>query len=111
MIVEYYRDDLIPAQEQVVKFTQQEQNYMLVDVFELLFARRQATQAYRGYIEGLTEYWMARTELSRSSGTGLPDIKESDTASSMENKQAIPADGDSHKDRDMNSEKTNEHHH
>ena len=110
-IVEYYRDELIPVQEQVVKFTQQEQNYMLVDVFELLFARRQATQAYRGYIEGLTEYWMARTELARASGTGLPNITESDKASSMENEQAILEGKDSHESHDMSSEKANEHHH
>ena len=89
----------------MVKFTQQEQNYMLVDVFELLFARRQATQAYRGYIEGLTEYWMARTELARASGTGLPNITESDKASSMENEQAILEGKDSHESHDMSSEK------
>ncbi len=95
----------------MVKFTQQEQNYMLVDVFELLFVRRQATQAYRGYIEGLTEYWMARTELARASGTGLPNITESDTASSIGNKRTILKDRDSHKEHDMSSDKANEHHH
>jgi outer membrane protein, heavy metal efflux system len=110
-IVEYYRDELIPAQEQVVKFTQQEQNYMLMDVFELLFARRQATQAYTGYINGLTEYWMARTELARASGTGLPNITESDAESSMENKPAVPEDGDSYKEHDMSADDANAHHH
>lgn len=69
---EYYRDELIPAKEQVVKFTQQFQNYMLKDVFELLYARQQQTQAYRGYIESLTDYWVARVELAYAAGNWLP---------------------------------------
>jgi len=73
----YYRDELVPAREQVVEFTQQEQNYMLVDVFELLFARLQQTLAYRGYIESLTSYWTARAELARAIGIGLPLALES----------------------------------
>lgn len=87
-IVEYYRDDLIPAQEQVVKYTQQEQNYMLVDVFELLFARRQATQSYLGYIDGLTEYWEAITALARASGAGLPEITNTKVTPSMSDEHA-----------------------
>jgi len=71
---EYYRDELVPAREQVVKFTQQEQNYMLVDVFELLFARQQEIQTYRGYIDSLAEYWIARADLARVIGVGLPDV-------------------------------------
>jgi outer membrane protein, heavy metal efflux system len=71
---EYYRDELIPAREQVVKFTQQEQNYMLVDVFELLFARQQEIQTYGGYIDSLTEYWISRADLARVIGVGLPDV-------------------------------------
>lgn len=74
-IVEYYRDELVPAREQVVKFTQQEQNFMLVDVFELLFVRQQETQAYRGYIEALTDYWVARAELAHVVGIGLPKVE------------------------------------
>ena len=71
---EYYRDELVPAREQVVKFTQQEQNYMLVDVFELLFSRQQETLTYRGYIDSLAEYWIARADLARVIGVGLPDV-------------------------------------
>ena len=70
-LTEYYRDELIPAREQVVKFTQQEQNYMLTDVFELLYARQQQFKAYRAFIETLTEYWVTRTELARAIGVAL----------------------------------------
>jgi len=73
-LVEQYQKEVIPANEQVVKFTQQEQNYMLVDVFELLFARRQARSAYRGYIEAVRDYWIARAELTRAAGGSLPEI-------------------------------------
>ncbi len=72
-ITGYYRDELVPAKEQVVKFTQQKQNYMLADVFELLYARQQQIHAYRGYIESLTDYWIARTELARVTGMALQD--------------------------------------
>ena len=71
-LTEYYRDELIPAREQVVSFTLQEQNYMLVDVFELLFTRQQLAQAYQGYIDALAEYWISRAELARVTGAGLP---------------------------------------
>lgn len=74
---EYYRDELIPAREQVVDFTQQHQNYMLADIFELLYARQQQTQAYRGYIESLTDYWLARVDLDHTVGYGMPDTENS----------------------------------
>jgi cobalt-zinc-cadmium efflux system outer membrane protein len=73
-LVAHYRDEVVPAGEQVVKFTQQEQNYMLVDVFELLFALRQVRAAYRGYIEAVRDYWVARAKLLRAAGGGsLPE--------------------------------------
>ncbi len=78
-LAEYYRDELVPAQQQVVKFTQQEQNYMLVDAFELLFVRQQATKAYRAYVEGLTDYWLARAELAHAIGIGLPTNSDDET--------------------------------
>lgn len=82
---EYYRDELVPAREQVVKFTQQEQNYMLVDVFELLFARRQEIEAYRGYIEALADYWEARVDLARAAGAGYPGMEETRDVSDINN--------------------------
>jgi outer membrane protein, heavy metal efflux system len=83
-IVEFYRDELIPAREQVVNFTQQEQNYMLVDVFELLFSRQQEAETYQGYIEGLIDYWVARAELAHAVGVGLPDVTNlPDTSSTV----------------------------
>jgi cobalt-zinc-cadmium efflux system outer membrane protein len=70
--VERYRTQLIPAREQVVEQTQRELNYMLVDVFELLAARRQAALAYGEYLDALRDYWLARADLARAVGRRLP---------------------------------------
>lgn len=69
-LAEQYRDEVIPAGEAIVRYTQREQNYMLTDVFDLLLVQRQARSAYRGYIEALRDYWIARAELQRAMGTG-----------------------------------------
>ena len=47
---------------------------MLVDVFELLFSRQQEILTYRGYIDSLAEYWIARVDLARVIGVGLPEV-------------------------------------
>jgi len=107
---EYYRDELVPAREQAVKFTQQEQNYMLVDVFELLFSRQQQTQAYKGYIESLTGYWLARAELARVVGIGLPEVTESPTTSST-NHHSNKMVNDFSKEHDTHSNHSDATHH
>lgn len=98
---EYYRDELVPAREQVVKFTQQEQNYMLVDVFELLFSRQQEILTYRGYIDSLAEYWIARVDLARVIGVGLPDVGNVPTIKSKETQ--------GHEAMEMNPKEHNTH--
>jgi len=102
-LAEHYRDEVIPANEQVVKFTQQEQNYMLVDVFELLFAQRQARSAYRGYIEALRDYWVACAELTRAAGGSLPETTSPATAK--------PAPVESEPMQDMPDKQPMEHDH
>ncbi|MBI4005172.1 MAG: TolC family protein [Gammaproteobacteria bacterium] len=97
-LVEHYRDEVVPAGEQVVKFTQQEQNYMLVDVFELLFAQRQARAAYRGYIEAVRDYWVARAELQLVAGGGSVPEAAPIRHEQMQDTQQIKSEQDS---RDM----------
>ena len=98
---EYYRDEYLPAKEQVVKFTQQEQNYMLVDAFELLFARQQEIQAYRSYIDALTEYWTARADLAEVIGLGLSET----SVFSMKKEKYNSGETNSH-GKDMNTNST-----
>lgn len=102
-LCEYFRDEYLPAKEQVVKFTQQEQNYMLVDAFELLYARQQEIQAYRNYIDALTEYWIARSDLAKVIGLGLPE-----TSVSSKDKEKHNFDVTDSNLKEMNS---NSHHH
>jgi cobalt-zinc-cadmium efflux system outer membrane protein len=44
---------------------------MQVGVFQLLEAKRDEIEAGRNYIETLTDYWLARTELERAVGGDL----------------------------------------
>ncbi len=67
----HYRDEVIPANEDTLKHMQREQNYMLADVFDLLLVQRQARSAYRGYIDSLRDYWIARAELQRATAATL----------------------------------------
>ena len=75
-IIALYNDELLPARDQVLKFTRQEQNYMLTDAFQLLYARQQQILSYRNYIESLTDYWVAKIDLARAMGAGLMVIND-----------------------------------
>jgi len=67
-IVANYATTLIPLREQIVAESQKFHNYMLIGIFSLLQARRDETDAYRGYIESVRDYWIARTDLERAAG-------------------------------------------
>jgi cobalt-zinc-cadmium efflux system outer membrane protein len=71
-IAEDYRAALIPQRETIVARTQEQQNYMLVGVFELLLAKQQEFDAYQGYLEAVRDYWLARVDLMRAVGARLP---------------------------------------
>lgn len=71
-IADDYRAALIPQRETIVARTQEQQNYMLVGVFELLLAKQQEFDAYQGYLEAVRDYWLARVDLMRAVGARLP---------------------------------------
>ncbi|MEO5894980.1 MAG: TolC family protein [Vicinamibacterales bacterium] len=71
-IVDTHRNVLIPQRESVVARSQEQQNYMIIGVFELIQAKRQEYDAYQSYLEAIRDYWLARTELMRAVGTRLP---------------------------------------
>lgn len=77
-IVKTHRDALIPARETIVERSQQEQNFMLIGVFELIQAKTQEYDAYQGYLEAIRDYWLARLDLMRVVGARLPS--ENDAA-------------------------------
>ena len=70
--IDDFRGQLIPQRQALVARTQEEVNFMLTGVFELIAARRAEFDAYLGYLESLRDYWIARAELERAVGANLP---------------------------------------
>ncbi|MCU0952864.1 MAG: TolC family protein [Burkholderiaceae bacterium] len=71
-IVALHRDALIPQRERIVERSQQEQNFMLIGVFELVQAKVEEYDAYQSYLEAVRDYWLARVDLMRAVGQRLP---------------------------------------
>lgn len=71
-LADEYRRVLIPQREAIVARAQEQQNYMLIGIFEVIVAKQQEYEAYAGYIEVVRDYWIARTELARAVGRRLP---------------------------------------
>ena len=69
---EHYPKVLLPLRREILQETQREYNAMLAGVYQLLQAKRDEIEAGRGYVETLTEYWVARAELERAVGGDLP---------------------------------------
>ncbi len=72
-VAEAYRTAVLPQREQLVTSTQEEHNFMLVGVFELLQARRSQLDASQSYVEAVRDYRIARSVLRKSVGGALPD--------------------------------------
>lgn len=70
--VDAYRERLIPQRIEAVARAQEEVNFMLIGIFELIAIKQQEYDAYQGYLESIRDYWLARVALSRASGHSLP---------------------------------------
>ncbi len=70
-MVEEYRKSLVPLRENVVKYSQEQYNAMLIGVYQLLLAKQTEFATYREYIEALRDYWTARSDLERAVGARL----------------------------------------
>jgi len=67
-----YRTVLIPQRIETVARAQEEVNYMLIGIFELLALKQDEYDAYQGYLETIRDYWLARADLSLATGSVLP---------------------------------------
>lgn len=76
--VQEYRDVLIPQRIETVARGQEEVNFMLIGVFELITLKQDEYDTYQGYLETIRDYWQARTDLSLASGTALPSAAKID---------------------------------
>jgi outer membrane protein, heavy metal efflux system len=72
-ISERYRKVLVPRREGIVARSQEQFNFMLIGVFELIVAKQEAFDAYQEYLEAVRDYWTIRAELRQSVGGRLPD--------------------------------------
>lgn len=71
LVADRYRRVVLPLREKVVEQSQLQYNAMQLGLFQLLSARREQVEAYRGYIEAVRDYWMARAELEQLVGGRL----------------------------------------
>lgn len=67
-VVEQYAKTIVPLRENIVRFSQEQYDAMLLGVYQLIQAKRNEFDAYRGYIEAVRDYWIARSDLERAVG-------------------------------------------
>ena len=72
-IVQRSAQSLLPEREAVVARTQEEVNFMLKGVFELLQAKQAEHDTWQLYLEQVRDYWLARAALRAAGGGRLPD--------------------------------------
>lgn len=70
--IEHYRDTILPLRERITALTLEQYNFMLVDTFGLLAAKRGEIAVYRSYLQSIHDYWSTRAELERVVGGRLP---------------------------------------
>jgi cobalt-zinc-cadmium efflux system outer membrane protein len=69
---QFYKREVLPVQQVVSDQTQLQYNGMFLGVFQLLQAKQAQIDAGRDYIQALSEYWLARTELEKALEWRLP---------------------------------------
>jgi len=67
-LVEDYTKVVVPIRENVVRFSQEQYDAMLLGVYQLIQAKQNEFEAYRETIEALRDYWIARSDLERAVG-------------------------------------------
>lgn len=70
--IEEYLTVLIPRRSEVVARAQEEVNYMLIGIFELIEIKQEEYDTYQEYLETIRDYWVARVELGMAVGATLP---------------------------------------
>lgn len=78
---EHFQSTIIPLRERITALTQEQYNFMLVDTFDLLAAKRESIAAYREYIDSIKRYWEVHARLRQAVGGHLPMVMS--PASSM----------------------------
>jgi outer membrane protein, heavy metal efflux system len=66
-----YAKIVVPQRENVVRYSQEQYDAMLLGVYQLIQAKQAEYEAYREYIEAVRDYWIATSDLERAVGTRL----------------------------------------
>ena len=77
--LEEIRDRLISARTDAVDRGQEEVNFMLSGVFELITLKQAQYEAYEAYLYAVADVWMARLQAANAAGTALPSVTEDKT--------------------------------
>ncbi len=70
--IDRLKHETIPLRERIVARTQEQQNYMLVGIFDLLRVKRDEYDTYQQYLESVRDYWLMRVQLAHAVGSHLP---------------------------------------
>ncbi|MDA0705719.1 MAG: TolC family protein [Proteobacteria bacterium] len=70
--IKEYQTTLIPQRVEAVARAQEEVNFMLIGIFELITLKQDEYDAYQGYLEAIGDYWVARADLALAVGASLP---------------------------------------
>ena len=71
-LARHYRDQVVPLRKKLADETLLRYNGMLMSVFELLADAREQSNAVKGYIGALKDYWIAQANLEAALGGRLP---------------------------------------
>jgi cobalt-zinc-cadmium efflux system outer membrane protein len=103
-----YREQLIPARIEAVERAQEEENFMIIGIFELLQTKQQEYDAYQGYLEVVRDYWLSRAELARAVGTTLPSSTQIGDEYLSVDKYVQPKSSDPHAGHNTMSSQPNQ---
>ncbi len=95
-VVEEYGKVVVPLRENVVRFSQEQYDAMLIGVYQLIQAKQSEFEAYREYIEALRDYWIARSDLERAIGGRIEGASSSPSAGPGTSTVAPPPPAHSH---------------
>lgn len=71
-IAERYQGTVVPTHQRIVELAQQQYNFMLIGVFQVLDAKKEEMRTYRDYIDEVRDYWITRSRLERAIAQRFP---------------------------------------
>lgn len=71
VLVEEYKNSVIPIREKVTEETQKHYNFMLLGNYDLIRAKQSEILAYKEYVDSLKDYWITRSNLEKAVSSKL----------------------------------------